>query len=96
MTDYQVTLNQPVVDEAQLRQSENLRSYSQCVVCPTCKKIGFSRADQQCNALNLVFGICLPSCWIAHQVFKKKDLTCYNSDHSCTYCNANIASYQAC
>jgi hypothetical protein len=95
MTDLQVSLNQQV-EESQTHQKANLRSYSQCVVCPNCKKIGFSRADQKCNPLNFVFAFFCFSCWLGWQTLKHKDLTCYDAEHSCTYCNQPLANYNAC
>jgi len=93
MTDMQVSLNQ---DESQLRQKSSLKSYPQCVVCPNCNKVGFSRTDQKCNSINLVFSIFFLPCWVGWQSYKKKDLTCYDAEHSCTYCNQMLAEYNAC
>lgn len=94
MSDGQVTRNQG--DEAKIIQEMNLRSYSQCINCPTCGKIGYTKSESQCNALNLIFAICLGQCWFCHQILKKKDLNCYDAEHRCVSCNTVVANYTAC
>jgi hypothetical protein len=94
MTDLKITMNQG--DEAKVLQENSLRAYSECITCPHCGKVGFSRSTQTCNIINVIFCVFCPDCWFAWQIFKKKDLNCYDAEHRCTACNQMIANYNAC
>jgi hypothetical protein len=77
-------------------QENNLRAYPEFIICPNCSAMGVSRAEQKCNLANVVFACCFTSCWFAWQIYKKKDLNCYDSEHRCSSCNQMIANYTAC
>jgi len=93
MSDGRATQNQG--DQHVVNQTANLRSYGQCAVC-SCGKIGYTNAVQSCNVLNIIFCCCLPNCWYCYQIFKKKDLNCYDAVHTCSTCNKELAHYTAC
>lgn len=94
MSDGRVTNNQG--DESKAYQTANLRSYSQCAVCHSCGRIGFTHAEQKCNVLNFLCCCFLPNCWFCCQIHKKKDLNCYDSEHFCGHCKVSLANYSAC
>ena len=96
MSDNQTSKNQGEMVGANEIQAQNLRAYSACINCPHCGKIGFTRSEQTCNVLNFVFCCCCGECWFCHQLYKKKDLNCYDSKHTCSGCNKEIAEYKAC
>ncbi len=95
MSDGIVTSNQGG-DMSKIYQETNLRAYSACSICPNCGKTGFTKAEQKWNILNFVFCCCLGPCWACHQLYKKKDLNCYDAQHNCAGCNHPLASYSAC
>lgn len=94
MSDGRVNNNQG--DESKAIQQLSLKAYSACMVCPNCGKIGFSRSEQKCNMLNILFCCCFPNCWYCYQVHSHKDLNCYDAEHKCTSCNTTVANYTAC
>ncbi len=75
-------------------QRDSLRSYSECIVCPYCNKIGFSYTELKCNFISLL-GFCLcTKCWFLYNIIAKKDLNCYDADHKCYHCGNHISSYK--
>ena len=96
MTDPRaLNTNQTNVNPSAVIQTLSLRAYSECVVCPHCHKVGFSRSEQKCNVISVVLFCCLPNCWYCYNVYKNKDLNCYDSEHKCSSCGTHISSYNA-
>jgi hypothetical protein len=91
-------MNQLEVDQINLLGcSMNLKSDSQFVKCPYCSQISPTRTEKNMSFKNLALCLfCSPTIWGAFQIFKKKDLNCYDTKHYCMRCNAMLANYTAC
>ena len=76
--------------------SNMLKSRPQFVVCPYCHALNPTRCDIKINYINSCLCLISPTFWIAHQILRDKDLSCYDSSHFCVKCNANLANYTAC
>ena len=79
-----------------LALSTVLRSQPQFVVCPFCHSVCPTRTEKKLSFINTLFCVLIPQLWIAHQLLKDKDLNCYDSQHYCLKCNANLGNYSAC
>ncbi|MCQ2817758.1 MAG: LITAF-like zinc ribbon domain-containing protein [archaeon] len=75
----------------------NLKSNSQFVVCPYCKQITPTRTEKKISFKNLLLCLCCsPTVWAGVQIFRQKDLSCFDAKHYCLRCNALLADYSAC
>lgn len=80
-----------------LALSTILKSRAAFVQCPFCKSICITRTERQLSWKNCLFSILgTPYCWMLNQIFRDKDLNCYDSKHYCLNCNAELRNYKAC
>ena len=82
--------------------ANTLKSNSVMIMCPYCKKSGMTRAERFCSCANICCCLCtswywIPGFWwVVFQVLRKKDISCYNANHYCCFCNQLIHQYRAC
>ena len=79
-----------------LALSTVLKSKPQFVVCHFCHSVCPTRTEKKLSFFNTLFCVLSPQLWIAYQVLKDKDLNCYDTQHYCLKCNANLGNYSAC
>ena len=80
-----------------LALSTVLKSNPQFVVCPHCKSITPTRTERSLSFKNsLLFCVVGPIFWGISQIFRNKDLNCYDANHYCLKCNASLGNYRAC
>lgn len=73
-----------------------LKTDSRTVVCPYCKKVGFTRTEKQCNMKSALVGLlCGVHIWMGIQVLREKDISCYDSTHYCQYCGSILVKYES-
>ena len=66
-------------------------------VCPHCKSITPTRTERSLSFKNsLLFCVVGPIFWGISQIFRNKDLNCYDANHYCLKCNASLGNYRAC
>ena len=94
MSNISMATNQ--TDPKFIIQSQNLRSYSNYAVCPRCGRSGYTLAEQQCSTPGVISSVFCSSLWAIWQIFKKKDLNCYDTVHYCVECNEILAEYKSC
>ena len=74
-----------------------LKSNPQFIVCPHCKGITPTRTEKSLSFKNaLLFCLGGPFIWGLVQMLRNKDLNCYDANHYCLKCNANLGNYKAC
>ena len=73
-----------------------LRSFEVFTHCPHCRKGVETTTVKTCNFANLLCCIFLTGCWECCQMFKVKDMNCYDATHSCKSCGKQIGTYSAC
>ena len=95
MSKIVATKNQNGMSSVEIQQT-SLRSFSECINCPHCGKIGFSRTETKMNLCNFLCCYCTGGCWMCHQILKRKDLNCYDAKHTCAECGKEVANYSAC
>ena len=90
--------NQTIPDSLNLMACHmNLKSNSQYVVCPYCKQITPTRTEKKMSFKNLLLCLCCsPTVWAGVQIFRQKDLNCFDAKHYCLRCNSLLADYTAC
>lgn len=75
----------------------HLRSHSQLLSCNNCNKLVQSNITANCNILNYLmccwFGT---GVWMLFNSLRQKDLNCYDANHYCPLCNAQLGLYTAC
>ncbi len=75
---------------------ESMRSFAAAYVDES-GKATMTHVNHSCNIINLVFACCCGGCWYCHQIFKHKDLNCYNADHFLDAGKSQqVAAYSAC
>ena len=73
-----------------------LKTDPRTIVCPYCKRIGFTRTEKKFSIKSALLGLlCGIQMWIGIQVVRDKDLNCYDSNHYCQYCNSLLVQYEA-
>ncbi len=77
-------------------QEKNLKAYSNYAECPICGTKAYTISDQICNPIGILSCVLCSPCWGGYLIYNKKDLACYDSNHSCISCKKEIASYKAC
>ena len=79
-----------------LALSTVLKSQPQFIVCPFCHCVCPTRTEKKLSFTNTLFCFLAPHFWIIHQILKDKDLNCYDTQHYCLKCNANLGNYNSC
>lgn len=75
----------------------NLKSNSQFVICPYCKQMTVTRTEKTMSFKNVLMCLCFGGIgWAGVQIFRQKDLSCFDAKHYCMKCNALLANYTAC
>lgn len=93
----QINNNQIVPVNYQVMAMETcLRSNPQFILCPYCKQMTPTRTVRSMNYWNVMFCLCSPMLWGVTKIFRNKDLNCYDADHSCLSCGANLSKYKSC
>ena len=82
-------------DNPQEIQSTFLRSFPALANCEKCNKIQFTKVERKMNWVNCLFGCCCNCCWTFYMLYKWKDMSCCDADHSCSSCGEKLATYNA-
>lgn len=65
-------------------------------ICPACHSPIYTNVTRKFSALNCILYCCCSGCWMIHKCWNVKDYNCYDADHTCPKCNANIGKYDTC
>jgi hypothetical protein len=91
-----VTNNQP--NPAHIKNIQNaLRSQTQRLNCPYCKKSIATEVNTSQNIPNTLFCmVTLSLAWCLVKCCQRKDFNCLNAEHKCPNCGTILANYSAC
>lgn len=78
-----------------LAMSKVLRVSNRFVLCPNCKEFAATRTDRSCSCGNICCYLFV-CCWWIFQIYREKDISCYNATHYCSKCNYKLYEYRAC
>ena len=76
-------------------QKQFLRTYPALATCGKCNKSQFTRVERKMNWVNCAFACCCNCCWTFYMLYKWKDASCCDADHSCSSCGEKLAEYNA-
>ena len=77
---------------------ESLKPYPVFAVCTNsnCRFIGPTKVNKTMNVLNCLFCYFFVGCWFVFNQLKRKEFSCYDSDHHCLKCGTKIGNYESC
>jgi len=85
--------NQIYIDNLKI----SLRSKECYTNCPYCQKQGLTKTITKCSVLSLLcFSVSTPFIWLGFQLFRSKDLNCYDTIHYCKKCGKELGNYKSC
>lgn len=97
MSPIQIANNQTVPINYQIMAMESvLKSNPQYILCPYCKQVTPTKAMRSLSYWNTLLCVASPMIWGIAKIFRNKDLNCYDADHSCLSCGANLSKYKSC
>ena len=74
-----------------------LKSQQVEIKCPYCQQETPTNATRTCSTKNILCCVfTTPIVWAVFQLMKKKDLNCYDAEHSCHACGKLLYEYHAC
>ena len=91
-----INQTQPSNGLGSIALSKVLRSTSQFVLCPFCNQFVPTRTERSCSCSNVCCFFLGVYPYFYFQIFREKDINCYNANHYCPNCTKMVHQYRAC